>query len=119
MKFIISAYKDIWKYFWKQQLVYIPEEHSFYMDNVVNKVDIELIINTISLAVSDNIIVNVSGFCGLNKLMKSGKGMPDATFKGGMNYKVPGTYNGSKGIWELGINPETNTIYHFLFIGVK
>jgi hypothetical protein len=32
-----------------------------------------------------------------------------------VNYKVPGTFNGSNGIFELGINTETNTIYHFLF----
>lgn len=50
---------------------------------------------------------------GLN--LSSGKGVPDAFFKGGMNWKVPGTFQGSKGIFELGINPETNTIYHFLF----
>jgi hypothetical protein len=51
--------------------------------------------------------------------MKSGKGIPDATFKGGLNYKARGTFQGSKGIFELGINPETNTIYHFLFRTVK
>ena len=47
--------------------------------------------------------------------MKSGNGTPDAFFKGGMNWKVPGTFQGSNGIFELGLNPETNTIYHFLF----
>ena len=55
----------------------------------------------------------------ITNIMKSGKGVPDATFKGGMNYKVPGTFNGSQGVWELGINPQTNTIYHFLFKTVK
>ncbi|WP_138483542.1 hypothetical protein [Dyadobacter bucti] len=51
----------------------------------------------------------------ITNIMKSGKGVPDAFFKVGMNWKVPGTFQGSKGIFELGINPETNTIYHFLF----
>lgn len=55
----------------------------------------------------------------ITNIMKSGKGVPDATFKGGVNYKVPGTFNGSQGVWELGINPQTNTIYHFLFKSVK
>lgn len=55
----------------------------------------------------------------ITNIMKSGKGVPDQFFKGGVNYKVPGTYNGSKGIYELGINPNTNTIYHFLFKTVK
>jgi hypothetical protein len=51
----------------------------------------------------------------ISNILKTGKGVPDAFFKGGMNYKVTGSFNGSKGIFELGINPETNTIYHFLF----
>ena len=55
----------------------------------------------------------------ITNIMKSGKGVPDAYFKGGMNYKVPGLFNGSQGIFELGINPQTNTIYHFLFKTVK
>ena len=50
---------------------------------------------------------------------KFNKGIPDATFKGGMNWKVPGTFQGSSGIFELGIHPETHTIYHFLFKTVK
>jgi hypothetical protein len=70
MKFTIDVYKNIWQYFWQQQLIYIPKEHSFYMDSIVNKIDIELIINKISLTVSNNIIVNVNGFCGLDKSMK-------------------------------------------------
>lgn len=52
-------------------------------------------------------------------IMKSGKGVPDIHFKGGVNYKVPGKYGTTKGVWELGINPETNVIYHFLFRKVK
>ena len=55
----------------------------------------------------------------ITNIMKSSKGVPDAFFKGGMNYKMPGTFNGANGIFELGINPETNTIYHFLFKTVK
>jgi RHS repeat-associated protein len=55
----------------------------------------------------------------ITNIMKSGKGIADKFFKGGVNYKVPGTFQGYKGIFELGINPETNTIYHFLFKTVK
>ena len=77
MKYIISTYKDVWQYFWQQRLIYISDEHSFYMDNVVNKIEIELIVNMISLAVSDNVIVNVSGFCGLDKSMKSNCQVPE------------------------------------------
>ena len=52
----------------------------------------------------------------IKEIMSTGKGIPDATFKGGMNWKVPGTFRGSQGIWELGINPKTNVIYHFNFV---
>ena len=52
----------------------------------------------------------------ITNIIKSGRGVPDATFKGGFNYRVPGTFRGSQGIFELGINPKTNTIYHFNFI---
>lgn len=77
MKFVVEIYRDIWQYFWQQQLIYIPEEHSFYMDSVVNKIEFELIVNKISLAVSDNIVVNVSGFCALSKSMKSNYQVPE------------------------------------------
>ncbi|MDR1199327.1 MAG: hypothetical protein LBK94_10035 [Prevotellaceae bacterium] len=51
----------------------------------------------------------------VKEIMSVGKGVPDVWFKGGMNYRVPGTFRGSQGIWELGINPNTNVIYHFNF----
>jgi hypothetical protein len=52
----------------------------------------------------------------IQEIMSTGKGTLDATFKGGMNWKVPGTFRGSQGIWQLGINPKTNVIYHFNFV---
>ena len=52
----------------------------------------------------------------IEEIMASGKGVVDATFKGGMNWKVAGTFRGSQGIWELGINPETKVIYHLNFV---
>lgn len=51
----------------------------------------------------------------IQEIMSTGKGTLDATFKGGMNWRVPSTFRGSQGIWELGINPKTNVIYHFNF----
>lgn len=54
----------------------------------------------------------------IKAIMATGKGIPDATFKSGMNWRVPGTFRGSEGIWELGINPKTNVIYHFNFRGI-
>jgi RHS repeat-associated protein len=52
----------------------------------------------------------------IKEIMSAGKGVPDATFKGGMNWKVPGTFRDNTGIWELGLNPETGVIYHFNFV---
>ncbi|CAG5068871.1 hypothetical protein DYBT9623_01603 [Dyadobacter sp. CECT 9623] len=52
----------------------------------------------------------------IQEIMSTGKGIPDAYFKGGVNWKVPGTFNGSKGFYELGINPTTNVIYHFNYV---
>ncbi|WP_370900941.1 hypothetical protein [Chryseobacterium gossypii] len=52
----------------------------------------------------------------IKNIMSTGNGVPDATWPGGMNWKVPGTFRGSEGIFELGINPETNVIYHFNFV---
>ena len=51
----------------------------------------------------------------INEIMSSGHGIPDATFNGGLNWRVPGTFRGDSGIWQLGLNPKTRTIYHFLF----
>ena len=52
----------------------------------------------------------------IQEIMKTGKGIPNATFKGGFNWKVPGTFRESQGVWELGINPKTKVIYHFNFV---
>lgn len=32
----------------------------------------------------------------IQEIMSTGKGIPDATFKGGMNWKVAGTFRGSQ-----------------------
>lgn len=50
-----------------------------------------------------------------NVMRVGGKGVLDTSFKGGINYLAPGTFNGASGVYELGINPQTRTIYHFLF----
>jgi RHS repeat-associated protein len=38
---------------------------------------------------------------------------------GGLRWDVPGTMNGSKGVYELVVNPTTKQIVHFLFKSVK
>ncbi|MEZ4912392.1 MAG: hypothetical protein R2774_16200 [Saprospiraceae bacterium] len=76
---------------------------------------------TITKTVANNLATRpyINSPSTITNILKAGKGVPDAYFKGGMNYKVPGSFNGSQGIFELGINPQTNTIYHFLFKAVK
>lgn len=55
----------------------------------------------------------------IQEIMATGKGTVDASFKGGLNWRAAGSYNGSQGIWELGMNPETGVIYHFVFKSIK
>lgn len=51
----------------------------------------------------------------IREIMATGNGIPDADFPGGLNWRAPGFLRGSAGVWELGINSETNLIYHFNF----
>jgi hypothetical protein len=76
---------------------------------------------TITKTVANNLATRpyINSPSTITNIMKLGKGVRDAYFKGGINYKVPGSFNGSNGIFELGINPETNVIYHFVFKTAK
>lgn len=76
---------------------------------------------TITKTVSNNIATRpyINSPSTITNIINSGKGVADKFFKGGVNYKVPGNFNGSKGFFELGINHQTNTIYHFLFKSTK
>ena len=68
MKFSIEHSNDIGQ----QVLVYLPEECSFYTgERADNKIDLELILNKLSLPVVDNKIIDVNGFCGIDKSMLS------------------------------------------------
>ena len=49
----------------------------------------------------------------IREIMSTGKGIPDAFVEGGINWKIPGTFRGSKGFFELGMKSDTNIIYHF------
>jgi hypothetical protein len=51
-------------------------------------------------------------------IMQSGIARPDPRkFANCWRWDVPGSYNGSNGIWELVINAKTNEIMHFQFNG--
>ena len=109
MKFIVE-----YRNFTQQHLLtYIPEECSFYMGKIMGKIDVELILNKISLAVSKNEIVHVSGFCGLDKSMKTNYKIPK--FKKGVlkvedNLKYGFAYGINDEDWPVYINIETGWI---------
>jgi hypothetical protein len=73
MKFIIEYGNPVEQ----RLLTYIPEECSFDMEPIVSGIDFELILNKISLSVVDNRIIQLWGFCGLDKSMKSGYQVPE------------------------------------------
>ncbi len=60
-----------------KELVYLIDECSFYMGKINHDVDVEWILNKISLASSDNTIIHISGFCGLSISMNSNICVPE------------------------------------------
>ena len=86
-----------------QELQYIEDERSFYMEYSILNVDIELIINKIALQVFNNEIRELSGFCGLSREMRA-------------NFQVP---HSKKGILkvehnlQLGLAYEINEIFDY------
>ncbi len=57
-------------------LVYHIEEHSFDMEPWIYELDFEIAINTLTLTGVDKKIIQLNGFCGLNKKMKSNFEVP-------------------------------------------
>jgi RHS repeat-associated protein len=56
----------------------------------------------------------------VQEIETTGPGIPDpGGIPNAVRYDVPGSYNGSKGIYELVIDRNTKMIYHFLFKGGK
>ena len=47
--------------------------------------------------------------------MSASKPIKDAILKNGLKWNSEGTFRGIKGIWELVIDRDTNTIVHLLF----
>jgi RHS repeat-associated protein len=72
---------------------------------------------TITKTVANNLATRpyINSLSTIEEIMAYGKGVADKSFKGGFNYKAPGMFNGSNGFFELGINPSTKVIYHFIF----
>jgi hypothetical protein len=52
----------------------------------------------------------------IDEIQSTGLGVPDpGGLPGALRYDVPGSFNGSQGTYQLVIDPNTNTVYHFLF----
>jgi hypothetical protein len=52
----------------------------------------------------------------IQNIMDAGTPVPDpGGVPGALRWDVPGALNGSSGTWELVVDPQTNTILHFLF----
>lgn len=51
----------------------------------------------------------------IQNIMRAGKPIADKTLKYGLKWVVKGSYNGTKGVWELVIDVSKKTIVHFLF----
>ena len=74
MKFSIEFSNNIGQ----QILVYLPEECSFYIGKRADiQIDLELILNKLSLPVVNDKIIDVSGFCGIDKSMLSNFQTPE------------------------------------------
>jgi len=55
----------------------------------------------------------------IQNIMSSASPIKDPGTVNGLKWIVQGTFNGSPGVFELVINPETMTILHFLFTSIK
>jgi RHS repeat-associated protein len=56
----------------------------------------------------------------VKEITSSGTGIPDpGGIPGAIRFDAPGSFNGSQGIYELVIDPQSNTIYHLLFRSIK
>ncbi|MCM1158609.1 MAG: hypothetical protein NC300_10150 [Bacteroidales bacterium] len=52
----------------------------------------------------------------INEIIESKEPLPDPQGTSALYWEVEGTFNGKNGIYELLIDPETNTVWHFFCI---
>ena len=56
----------------------------------------------------------------IKEIVSSGSGVADpGGLKGALRFDLPGSFNGTKGTWQLVINQKTKVIYHFNFVKAK
>lgn len=93
MKFIIR----FGNYIQERVLIYLMKDCSFDMEPFVTKYDFELVLNKLTLSVVDDAVVQITGFCGLNKSMISNCQVPEYK-KGSLRVKHHLTYGFAYGI---------------------
>lgn len=51
----------------------------------------------------------------INEIIESKPPVPDPRGTNALSWTVEGTFNGSTGYYELIIDPDSNTVWHFVF----
>ena len=75
----------------ERTLIYREDEFSFDMEPWDNEIDFDIAINTLSLTVVDGKIIQLAGFCGINKNMKTKYSVPQSQ-KGELKVLYPDKY---------------------------
>jgi hypothetical protein len=115
-KFLIDFEKTLGD----NELSYIVDEYSFYMQSTINGVNLDLLINNIDLAIDDNnCITHLSGFCPYGNWIKTNIVIPKYKrgiirvihqLKSGFSYRLNdhewSTYIDEKERWVCIGNPE-------------
>jgi len=92
----------------QRTLIYREDEFSFDMEPWVHEIDFDIAINTLTLTVVDSKVIQLSGFCGLNKNMQANYDVPQNK-KGEL--KILHSENYSGGIGCYGLNKDTLPVY--------
>jgi uncharacterized protein YbdZ (MbtH family) len=94
-------------------LIYHADEYSFDMEPLIHEIDFDIVINTLNLTVVDGKVVQIWGFCGLNKKMKASYNVPKSS-KGVLrvldNLKSGMAYGVNKEDWTVHVNIKTGWV---------
>jgi hypothetical protein len=101
----------------QRTLIYREDEYSFDMEPWWSYgLDFEIAVNTITLTVVDGKIIQLSGFCGLNKKMKANHNVPQSQ-KGELRvlhpekyWDIAGCYGVNKEDWSVRVNVKTGWV---------
>jgi len=100
----------------QRTLTYREDEFSFDMEPWVHEIDFEIVINKIALTAVESKVIQLSGFCGLNKNMRADYNVPQSK-KGELkilrseNYPSGvGCYGVNKNDWPVYVNVQTGWV---------